>query len=67
MLIIAAINIILFKFSSGFLRLSDILVTPLGHKEVVLLLLESKSNIDHQTKTGCTPLMEATRFVAPCI
>lgn len=34
----------------------------LGHKNVVLLLLDAKSNIDHQTKTGCTPLMEATRF-----
>lgn len=32
-----------------------------GHKNVLLLLLQSKSNIDHQTKTGCTPLMEATR------
>ena len=35
----------------------------LGHKDVVLLLLQSHSNVDHQTKTGCTPLMEATRYV----
>lgn len=32
-----------------------------GHDKVVQLLLENRSNIDHQTKTGCTPLMEATR------
>lgn len=32
-----------------------------GHEEVVSLLIERNSNVNHQTKTGCTPLMEATR------
>ena len=32
-----------------------------GHDDVVCLLLERQSCINHQTKTGCTPLMEATR------
>jgi hypothetical protein len=32
-----------------------------GHHEVVELLLDQDSHVDHQTKTGCTPLMEATR------
>ena len=34
-----------------------------GHEGVVGLLLEKQSSINHQTKTGCTPLMEATRLV----
>ena len=38
------------------------LFTFLGHYRVVELLLRNKSNVDHQTKTGCTPLMEATRL-----
>ena len=29
---------------------------------MVDLLLKHSSKADHQTKTGCTPLMEATRF-----
>ena len=33
-----------------------------GHEGVVKLLLERQSSINHQTKTGCTPLMEATRY-----
>lgn len=33
-----------------------------GHDDVVTLLLERQSSINHQTKTGCTPLMEATRY-----
>ena len=33
-----------------------------GHVDVVNLLLKHNSKVDHQTKTGCTPLMEATRF-----
>lgn len=33
-----------------------------GHEEVVSLLIDRKSNVNHQTKTGCTPLMEATRY-----
>lgn len=32
-----------------------------GHHEVVKLLLEHKSNIEHRTKDGCTPLMLAAR------
>lgn len=32
-----------------------------GHHEVVKLLLEFKSNIEHRTKDGCTPLMLAAR------
>ena len=32
-----------------------------GHHEVVKLLLEYKSNIEHRTKDGCTPLMLAAR------
>ncbi len=32
-----------------------------GHENVVQLLVERNSNVNHQTKTGCTPLMEATR------
>ena len=32
-----------------------------GHEEVVSLLIDRNSNVNHQTKTGCTPLMEATR------
>lgn len=32
-----------------------------GHVGVVELLLKHSSKVDHQTKTGCTPLMEATR------
>lgn len=32
-----------------------------GHEDVVSLLISRKSNVNHQTKTGCTPLMEATR------
>ena len=30
---------------------------------MVELLIEHKSDVDHQTKTGCTPLMEATRYL----
>ena len=33
-----------------------------GHNEVVQLLIERHSSVNHQTKTGCTPLMEATRL-----
>ena len=32
-----------------------------GHESVVQLLIDKSSNVNHQTKTGCTPLMEATR------
>ena len=32
-----------------------------GHHRVVKLLQERGSSVNHQTKTGCTPLMEATR------
>ena len=38
-----------------------------GHEEVVSLLIERNSNVNHQTKTGCTPLMEATRLVSVCV
>ena len=34
-----------------------------GHKDVVSLLLKNVSNIEHQNKAGCTPLMLAARFV----
>ena len=34
-----------------------------GHNDIVNLLIEHGSNLNHQTKTGCTPLMEATRYV----
>ena len=33
-----------------------------GHLQVVRLLQERGSTVNHQTKTGCTPLMEATRW-----
>ena len=33
-----------------------------GHSDIVSLLIEQGSNLNHQTKTGCTPLMEATRY-----
>ena len=32
-----------------------------GHKDVVELLLKNESNIEHQNKAGCTPLMLAAR------
>eukprot|EP00731_Ephydatia_muelleri_P012188 Em0006g1082a len=32
-----------------------------GHHDVVKLLLEHRSNIEHRTKDGCTPLMLAAR------
>ena len=32
-----------------------------GHEDVVQLLILRNSSVNHQTKTGCTPLMEATR------
>ena len=32
-----------------------------GHTKIVELLLQRNAHVDHQTKTGCTPLMEATR------
>ena len=32
-----------------------------GHRDVVHLLLKHKSNIEHQNKAGCTPLMLAAR------
>lgn len=32
-----------------------------GHRDVVKLLLEFSSNIEHRTKDGCTPLMLAAR------
>ena len=38
-----------------------------GHENVVTLLLDRLSNVNHQTKTGCTPLMEATRCVCVCL
>lgn len=34
-----------------------------GHTDVVELLLEHKSNIEHRNKAGCTPLMLASRYV----
>ena len=34
-----------------------------GHREVVALLLDHASNIEHQNKAGCTPLMLAARYV----
>lgn len=52
-----------------FLHVRDKAETPnyfpfvTGHVEVVDLLLKHSSKGDHQTKTGCTPLMEATRLV----
>lgn len=38
-----------------------------GHHEVVKLLLEYKSNIEHRTKDGCTPLMLAARYFIEAI
>lgn len=35
----------------------------IGHTDVVELLLEHKSNIEHRNKAGCTPLMLASRYV----
>ena len=35
-----------------------------GHTDVVELLLEHKSNIEHRNKAGCTPLMLASRYVS---
>lgn len=32
-----------------------------GHHDVVELLLDSSSHIEHRTKDGCTPLMLASR------
>ena len=32
-----------------------------GHRDVVNLLLKNVSNIEHQNKAGCTPLMLAAR------
>ena len=32
-----------------------------GHSEVVKLLLEYGSDIEHRNKAGCTPLMLAAR------
>ena len=32
-----------------------------GHRDVVSLLLKNVSNIEHQNKAGCTPLMLAAR------
>ena len=34
-----------------------------GHRDVVALLLDHASNIEHQNKAGCTPLMLAARYV----
>lgn len=34
-----------------------------GHRDVVNLLLKNVSNIEHQNKAGCTPLMLAARLV----
>lgn len=34
-----------------------------GHRDVVNLLLKNVSNIEHQNKAGCTPLMLAARSV----
>ena len=34
-----------------------------GHRDVVDLLLDNASNIEHQNKAGCTPLMLAARCV----
>lgn len=34
-----------------------------GHHQVVFLLLQFNSNIEHRTKDGCTPLMLAARYV----
>ena len=36
-------------------------LVPQGHTKIVELLLTRGAHVDHQTKTGCTPLMEATR------
>ena len=33
-----------------------------GHRDVVNLLLKNVSNIEHQNKAGCTPLMLAARY-----
>ena len=33
-----------------------------GHEGLVTQLIAMNSNVNHQTKTGCTPLMEATRY-----
>ena len=33
-----------------------------GHSEVVKLLLEYGSDIEHRNKAGCTPLMLAARY-----
>ena len=33
-----------------------------GHRNVVELLLRNHSNIEHQNKAGCPPLMLAARF-----
>ena len=38
-----------------------------GHSDIVNLLIEHGSNLNHQTKTGCTPLMEATRYICVCV
>jgi len=34
-----------------------------GHHNVVKLLLEYSSNLEHRTKDGCTPLMLAARYI----
>ncbi len=35
-----------------------------GHRDVVELLLDNASNIEHQNKAGCTPLMLAARYAS---
>ena len=38
-----------------------------GHSDIVSLLIDQGSDLNHQTKTGCTPLTEATRWKYLCI
>ena len=33
-----------------------------GHSDIVSLLIDQGSDLNHQTKTGCTRLMETTRW-----
>ena len=39
-----------------------ILSKYIGHWEVVRLLLDNESDIEHRNKAGCTPLMLASRY-----
>ena len=53
-------NISLFKAFSFYLTFFT------GHWEVVRLLLDHTSDIEHRNKAGCTPLMLAARLVNLC-